>query len=63
MWCQDRSDSGQAYDSIDELGLIVMQSKVAMRLEPTIVKRRSLCGSSHDRCRCAEMPRVAQVAA
>ena len=33
-----------------------MSSNVAIRLEPTTVKRRSLCGSSHDRCRCAARP-------
>ncbi len=33
-----------------------MSSNVAIRREPTTVKRRSLCGSSHDRCRCAESP-------
>ena len=33
-----------------------MSSKVAIRFEPTTVKRRSLCGSSHDRCRCASEP-------
>ena len=33
-----------------------MSSKVAIRFEPTTVKRRSLCGSSQDRCRCAARP-------
>ena len=33
-----------------------MSSNVAIFLEPTTVKRRSLCGSSHDRCRCAASP-------
>ena len=33
-----------------------MSSKVAIRREPTTVKRRSLCGSSQDRCRCAVSP-------
>src|SRR4029079_280742 len=33
-----------------------MSSNVAIRFAPTTVKRRSLCGSSHDRCRCAAMP-------
>ena len=33
-----------------------MSSNVAIRREPTTVKRRSLCGSSHERCRCAARP-------
>ena len=33
-----------------------MSSNVAIRLDPTTVKRRSLCGSSHDRCMCATSP-------
>ena len=33
-----------------------MSSNVAIRFEPTTVKRRSLCGSSHDRCMCATRP-------
>src|SRR6266566_3344345 len=33
-----------------------MSLNVAMRFEPTIVNRRSLCGSSHERCKWAEIP-------
>ena len=33
-----------------------MSSNVAIRGSPTTVKRRSLCGSSQDRCRCAARP-------
>ena len=33
-----------------------MSSNVAIRVSPTTVKRRSLCGSSHERCRWAASP-------
>ena len=33
-----------------------MSSNTAIRFEPTTVILRILCGSSHDRCRCADLP-------